>query len=35
MIKDDKKEEVLKRFKKALSNYSEMYSEQYEFTQKQ
>ena len=35
MIKDDKKEEVLKRFKKALTNYSEMYSEQYEFTQKQ
>ena len=35
MIKDDKKEEVLKRFKKALSNYSEMYGEQYEFTQRQ
>ncbi len=35
MIKDDKKEEVLKRFKKALSNYSELYGEQYEFTQRQ
>ncbi len=35
MIKDDKKTEVLKRFKKALSNYSELYTEQYEFTQEQ
>ena len=35
MIKDDKKEEVLKRWKKSLNEYSELYTEQYEFTQNQ
>ena len=35
MIKDEKKAEILKEFKQALSDYSEMYTEQYEFTQNQ
>ena len=35
MIKEDEMEEVLKEFKQALNDYSEMYTEQYDFTQKQ
>lgn len=35
MMKDDKKEEVLKRWKKSLNEFSELYTEQYNFTQEQ